>query len=502
MSKLIQLGELVRSISKSERRYFKLQAGLQEGEKAYLFLFDLLYSENIDQVGALFLKKFPTHNFDQARKHLYQTLLKSLRNFEERTSIENGLMNALQNIQILFRKGVYGLCFEEIEKSKKIALDNEKHLFYIMYSRVELEIHSHFSYVNTDEKKMQRESNEIISLLEKEVNTQKHSNLYHILMNRYVHQGHTRTPEEQDKLKDLLLEEFHLTSKLKKSFESDKNHLLFQSAYFLMVANPKASLRIFKELNQLFISHRVLWKENPVHYIYMFDNILAEMCLAEAYESMKTFIAELQALEIQQNGILEFIKSIVLKYNLQIAYHNSDENKSNILLLEFESQLKFNAGRIPSNTSLNLLYTVSLSYFGVRQFRKALSAINILLNDRSEYISLQMRSMSRILNLFIHLELENIDLASYEIRSLERSLKKNKNLFELEELCIQFMKQWLKTIDRKKIIQKLVAEIEILKEKPVEARLLKQLPIEKWLQSKFFASKLGLMEKLINSLER
>ena len=95
-----------------------------------------------------------------------------------------------------------------------------------------------------------------------------------------------------------------------------------------------------------------------------------------------------------------------------------------------------------------------------------------------------MRSMSKIINLLIHFELENTDLATYEIRSLERSLKNNKSLFELEELCIQFMKQWLRTIDRKKIIQELLSEIQILNEKPVEARLLKQLPIEKWLQSK------------------
>ncbi|HEX8548575.1 MAG TPA: hypothetical protein VF691_16555, partial [Cytophagaceae bacterium] len=445
---------------------------------------DRLYLGGIEEVQTLFFQRFPTYNFEQARKHLYVKILKSLRSFEEQKSIDNRLMNSLQNIQILFKKGAYRLCFEEIRKSKKIALDNEKHLFYIMYTRAEMEIHSHFSYVYTEEKKLQKESNEIISLLEKEVSTQKHSNLYHILMNRYVTQGHTRTKNDQDKLNDLLLEEFQLSSKLKNSFESDKIHLLFQSAYFLMVANPKASLRILKDLYQLFINHKALWKENPVHYIYMFDNILAEMSLAGDFESMSIFIADLQALEIVHNSIWRFVRSIVLKYNLLIAYHTSDEKKSNVLLFEFESQLNCNAGEIPFNTSLNLLYTVSLSYFGIRQFRKALGTINLLLNDRSANISLQMRSMCRIINLLIHLELENVDLVAYEIRSLERSLAKKKSSFELEELCIQFMKKWLRNTNKKPIIKKLLVDIQVLKESPVEARLLKQLPIEKWLQSK------------------
>jgi hypothetical protein len=489
MSKLTDLRSLILSLSKSERRYFRLQSSMQEGEKAYLFLFDLLSDENIPsekEIESGFKTKFPKSDLEQARKHLYQYLLKSLRSYEDDKSIDNRLMNALRNINILFNKGVYSLCFDEISKAKQLALDNEKFLFYILYTKTELEIQSHFSYGNLDEVQLLALNNKSIQLLEQEINTTRHNSLYHTLMNRYVKSGHVRGQEEQDKLNDLLLEEFQLMSSgSSKPFEAEKIHLLFQAAYFLMTSSPKASLKVFKELNKLFLDHQKLWKDSPVHYLYMADGILAEMCLAGAYEQMQTFLEGLKKLETRLDGTTLFIRSIEIKYQLQIAFFTRDDKAALEWLDHFTKELKPKANLIPSNAWIGLLYTASLTFFGIRKYKEALSYINLILNDQSQYVSLQTRSLSRILYLFVHLELDNPELVLYDIRSFERLLKKEKNLFELEIICIRFIKKWLGTTEKKKVAQVFRSDLNNLVEKPVEVRLFRQLPVSQWLQQRY-----------------
>jgi hypothetical protein len=85
-----------------------------------------------------------------------------------------------------------------------------------------------------------------------------------------------------------------------------------------------------------------------------------------------------------------------------------------------------------------------------------------------------MKSMTSILLIFIHLAIKNNDYAEYEIRNLERKLKKYKAYYGLENACISYFKKAIKNDPLAESSFK--NDLQKLKEIPTEARLIKQLP--------------------------
>ncbi len=105
-----ELFDLVKSLTKSEKRFFKLSSSLQSGEKNYLKIFDVIdkqneYNENAikDQfAGETFIKHFPSE-----KNHLYKLILKSLRSYHSDNSISSVLKQEIKNIEILYNKALF-----------------------------------------------------------------------------------------------------------------------------------------------------------------------------------------------------------------------------------------------------------------------------------------------------------------------------------------------------------------------------------------------------------
>ena len=80
MNKAISLLVLIHSMTKAEKRYFKLYSNLQEGDKVYLTLFALMEEcSSVEEVTRRFGVDAGESSFDIAVKHLYKVDRKSTR---------------------------------------------------------------------------------------------------------------------------------------------------------------------------------------------------------------------------------------------------------------------------------------------------------------------------------------------------------------------------------------------------------------------------------------
>ena len=71
MGKTTSLMVLVKSLTKAEKRHFRLYSNLKSGEKVYLHLFDLIeHDTSRDALHAQFCRKYDERSFDIAVKHL------------------------------------------------------------------------------------------------------------------------------------------------------------------------------------------------------------------------------------------------------------------------------------------------------------------------------------------------------------------------------------------------------------------------------------------------
>jgi len=114
------LFDLVKSLSKSEKRFFKLSASLQSGDKNYLKLFDEIeqqeyYDEEL--IKEKFKKETFIKHLPSEKSHLYKLILKSLRGFHADNSVSSLLKQEIKNIEILYNKALFKECRKFLKRA-------------------------------------------------------------------------------------------------------------------------------------------------------------------------------------------------------------------------------------------------------------------------------------------------------------------------------------------------------------------------------------------------
>jgi hypothetical protein len=137
-----ELFVLIKSLTKSEKRFFKLSSSMQNGEKNYIKIFDYIDSqETYDEYlmkdhfkGETFVKHLPSE-----KNHLYKLILKSLRAFYSEQTVSSQLKEELKNIEILYNKALYKECAKFLKRAKRLAWEYEK--FYYLIELIAWEKH-------------------------------------------------------------------------------------------------------------------------------------------------------------------------------------------------------------------------------------------------------------------------------------------------------------------------------------------------------------------------
>ena len=124
-----ELFELVKAMTPSEKRYFKIFASLHTvGEQnKYMKLFDLM-DEMVDYDEAHLIEGVNDKGgvtFSKLKKYLYDLILKAMRNFNIDKNGTHQLTAAIDDISILFNKGLYAQAQKAIKKADKIINEYE-----------------------------------------------------------------------------------------------------------------------------------------------------------------------------------------------------------------------------------------------------------------------------------------------------------------------------------------------------------------------------------------
>ena len=117
------LFNLIKSLDKNEKRYFKRIANLhvKKGINKYIKLFDAIEKQNIYEeikVISLLNDNDFTKNFSQAKLSLEKLILKALRNYHHNNIDEINLNDQINNIYIINSKKLYQKSFELLDKLK------------------------------------------------------------------------------------------------------------------------------------------------------------------------------------------------------------------------------------------------------------------------------------------------------------------------------------------------------------------------------------------------
>jgi hypothetical protein len=129
MKKQDQLQVFVNSLSKQEKRYFRLFASMQSGDKKFMQLFDELEKPGSHHVVQLSKKLHMTaRNLSDTKMYLQQTLLNALRHYDQDRTLQVQLNNRWQEVRLLMERKQFELAYSLNEKALSVAVKHEMFL--------------------------------------------------------------------------------------------------------------------------------------------------------------------------------------------------------------------------------------------------------------------------------------------------------------------------------------------------------------------------------------
>jgi hypothetical protein len=122
-----ELQLLIKSLTKSEKRYFNLFANSHRNDSKLVQLFAFIDSHEIytDFEIAELLKVNQPH---VTKNHLHELILKSMRIYHSHKSSDILIAGLIADVDFLFGKALYKQAYATLKKAKKIAQTTDKQL--------------------------------------------------------------------------------------------------------------------------------------------------------------------------------------------------------------------------------------------------------------------------------------------------------------------------------------------------------------------------------------
>ena len=483
--------KLVLSLSKSEKRAFKLSTNKQKGTKIYLQLFDLIDKGNYldcDQLAADFKINFPGFSLETTHRYCRQLILDSLININVNKGEYFKLLYGLMQVQILKERNLVDEAFRTVEHLEKSSLTNVDLSLRYLLKREKLHLLSDAGFESISEEELVEYQFNSLEILRELRNTHEHNSLYESLKFRYINQANFNSK----KVDDLVLSELSIVNaRVKHNFESQKVHLLFQSFFFMHTGHYKSALKTFYDLNGLFETHLHKLKHPPFDYFSMLDGILDSLRSMKTNTEMGYFLDKLKQLNNEKypDHFKFLVRKTIVIYQLHLLIQNKEYDLAKKFIQELNKETITEYSMVDSEKQNELYFYIALLWFNREDYKKAMKFINkVVLIKKSKKLNLIFR-VCKLLSIILRYEEKDFDYLDYDIRAYKRSFDANQKMSLVEKLIIHTvqLKPFLNTTVKNSMTweKKFLPIIKQINNDNNEISILKYYPFVEWSRSKF-----------------
>jgi hypothetical protein len=424
-----ELFQLIKSLNKSEKRYFKLNFPGRESTN-YLMLFDAMDKQESYNEQSI-KEKFKNEKFIKqltfTKNYLYNSIFNSLISFNRAASSETQLTEIVIKLRILFNKNLYPQYFKALKNFKQKAWEYEK--FYILIEILRLQ------RLISEARKFRTFNQQVIydeekAVLEKISNLGEYSRLFNYsqsLKRKAGIAGKKQSIREADKiLEEKLLSDvkyalstqaieyyYHIKEVLY-SIKGDtvKQYGTCKKRLECIESNPKPFLDDIVDVR----------KES----LYTLTGLAIEIGKGKEFKYYlgKYFLSK----EINISGKDAISNHINLKYIL----HTKNLKNGNAICNRVEEDLVKYKGKLNKDMELENMFMITKYYFYLKDYKMALNKNNDVLTHPLIKYRKDLYIYAKLFNLSIHYELGNMGLIEYLIEAVKKLLKNDSALYEEE----------------------------------------------------------------------
>nr|WP_218845002.1 hypothetical protein [Winogradskyella pacifica] len=487
------LFSLVKSLTKSEKRQFKLYVGRLgvNSDSKFLNLFNLLdkskgYNEAVIIKSGIVKKQ----QLANVKAHLYKQILISLKLNPSHQNVRSQIREQLDFASILYHKGLYKQSLKILDKAKELAIINEEKNSAFEIVELEKVIESQYitRSISTRADELAVQAKELSSL---NVIASKLSNLSLQLYSTILKTGYIRNEKEANMVID------YFNNHVPKV---DIEKLGFREKLWLYKANLWQSFLLQDFLNcykyaskwvDLFYQNPSMINLNPVFFLkgnnYLLEALVFIGNKQKFLEKFSEFEATVQKSNFPQDenvATLVFLYTNFHSINQHFIDGSFEEGLG--LIPKIEKALIPFSNRIDPHHKMIFYYKFASLQFGAGNNKACIKYLDKIISNKTLSMREDLLCFSRVLNLVAHYE-AGLD---YHLETLLRStykfLIKMNDLHEVQKEMIKFIRglQDIYPHDLKNAFIELHKTLKTFEDHPYERRAFLYLDIISWLESK------------------
>lgn len=490
---------LIKSLSKSEKIYFKKFSRLHEthGVKNYIRLFDEIekqagnekYDESkIKKIfeGEAFIKQLHV-----AKNYLYSLILKSLRSQYAGASVLHKLNEGILNLDVLYHKGMFKACLAMTKQLKKEAYMRENHIELLNILRYE----SFASRKNLNVKKpgiedmAENEFSRVVKIIDNKNKLDKYS----LAIFRLYTRQERLTAKDEILLEKIISDPVFKSPDNALSYDAKMSYYFCLSNYYQIKNKIPEDYAIQKEHISFMESRADMLSLKLGRYAMLLNNFLINCLHVKKIDDFMLHLDKVKQLAEKFKGGLKQRDSEALLFRiyythlLNIAVQKNDFGDIEDISQKVTEGLKIYEPFLGKAYTAVMYWSLARFYFHEGRFEDALRWNNTALNEKSNEKLAALYCMGIVFNLIIHYELKNFDLLEYQYVSTLNYLKKRGHYYKYASALVYFMKNFNENLtfsERQKIYKETISRINKLKDDTSENNITFYFNIPAWLESK------------------
>ncbi|NOQ75858.1 MAG: hypothetical protein GQ574_27885 [Crocinitomix sp.] len=484
---------LIQSLTKSEKRQFKLFSGRLDGNSNanFIVLFNLLDKMKVYDEGEIIRKTaIKKTQLSNTKANLYRQILVSLRLTPQQQTTQIIIREQLDFGTILYNKGLYQQSLKVLDKAKKMAIENEENN--IAFEIVEFEKVIETQYIT---RSLSSRADDLAILTKelgiKNVLASKLSNLSLQGYSYLLKNGYAKSEEDYQRIKTYF--DYHIPS-----FDMDqlgfreKLYLyMAQLWYSFIIQDFKSSYKNAYKWVALFDSNPKMIQTNPVFFLkgnnYLLESLYYLRYTSKFDHVLNTFKQALQHKDFRFNDNTILLRFLYLRYNeINLHFLKGTFKEGIETIPEIEIEIDQYHEKIDAHHIMVFYYKFACLHFGDDDHVNCIQYLDKIVKNKELGMREDLMCYARILRLISHYELGRDGQIEALIRSTFKFLLKMNDMHRVQAEIIVFIRS-LKTIyphELKDAFKLLHGRLKQLEDHPFEKRSFLYLDIISWLECK------------------
>lgn len=492
--------KLINSLTKAEKRHFKLFVTRNQSSSQLLFLklFELLDKQKVYDESTI-LSKIPgikKRQLSNLKAHLYKQLLMSLRLLARNHNPDIELRELIDYARVLYSKGLYRQALEILEKSKQKAILTKKLALHLEVLEFEKLIESQYITRSIDTRS--EELTQQAKTLSNQIRiSHSLSNLALQLYSLYLRLGYVRNEKDHIFVREFFLS--NLPEHKPEELGFYESLYLFQSYcwYFYMVHDFIHYFKYAQKwVNQFKVNPEMINLETALH-LKGYHNLLNSLFslweyerFVEVLDQFEHFANNRKSVDTNEEGLTYLFLSThrINRHYMEGTYLKGTELFPDLLKVIKTEKYNWDQHRI-----MVLYYKIACMYFGENDTEHTIQYLNLIINQKSTEIREDIQCFARILCLIAHFEQGNDLLVEYQVKSVYRFLTKMDDMHEVQKEILRFIRRLPKTTkyELKDAFKDLLSRLIKHRSDPYERRPFLYLDIISWLEGKIEGAGIG-----------